>query len=137
VQRHGTHCSFLLRQVSLLALRSPSGPLGPVDAQLRTLLKEDAGKITPEAAAAIVRSVIQALRLYACVFRSSVRRCVARLGNNLNSAAMPCVESLCWSRLSWAIVNPLAPVGWSSICKQSSSSAEVTLQMGLPVSAGV
>lgn len=84
-------CSFLLRQVSLLALRSPGGPLDPVDAQLRTLLKEDAGKITPEAAAPIVRSVIQALRLYACVFRSSVRRfaAVARLEHHLESAAMP------------------------------------------------
>jgi hypothetical protein len=97
VQRHGTdrvqtYCSFLLRQVSLLALRSPSGPLAPVDAQLRTLLKEDEGKITAETAAPIVRSVIQALRLYACVFRSSVRRFapVARLGHSLESAAMPC-----------------------------------------------
>jgi hypothetical protein len=95
----GQHGCFLLRQVSLLALQSPSGPLDPVDAQLQTLLKEGAGKLTAKEAAPIVRSVIQALRLYACVFRSSVRRCaaVARLSHSYGASAMP----TCW-RQRWS-----------------------------------
>lgn len=70
------HLMWIGVQVSLMALRAPTSPLAAVNSQLQQLLSEDAGRPTAQDSAAIVRSVNQALRLYACVFRSSLRGCV-------------------------------------------------------------
>ncbi len=67
-------------QVSLAALRADTGNsyLGAVEGQLQWLLDggkaEKPSKHAAKETAAVVMTIIQALRLYACVFRSSLRR---------------------------------------------------------------
>lgn len=69
-----TMCHASCQQVSLTSLREADGPLDAVEAQLQKLLKDDAEVLPAKELALTVRSVIQGLRLYACVFRSSLRR---------------------------------------------------------------
>lgn len=88
----------LNHQVSLAALRSESGNgyLAAVEAQLQTLLDggNDSGKTSAEGppsakraakeGAAVVKTVIQGLRLFACIFRSSLRRSAKFLWRHTN-----------------------------------------------------
>lgn len=75
-------------KVSLTSLREADGPLDAVEAQLQKLLKGDADVLPAKELAPIVRSVIQGLRLYACVFRSSLRRAGKQLQSELKDCSM-------------------------------------------------